>query len=369
MSPKRLTVGAITIIGTLVMTACGAAGTPQSQAASGSASAGETAAWEPEYVDGVLQPLPDGFPNQPITLLVADEAGSTDSIYASHMQSALADISPVAVETLDRDEGADPSWEAVLWTLDQEGGAEGYYPQVHTLPSLAIDPLVIDLESSVGIGIEDIQLLNVTEVSGQVLVSRADAPWGDSFEALVEHVKAGNEVSLIKRATTTGDFASRRIQELQGIEFRQIAGGSIDEDLAVVGAGEADLTVTQAPAAAPHYEAGRIVPLLVAGDARMDDPWEDVPSMADLDMPGEPWASNRGWLVSAEVPELHAQWLAELFRAGTENAEFQENRSAIPGVILMDPILDQEGAEELADRSAELAEPVVRDQGLHWDQQ
>jgi tripartite-type tricarboxylate transporter receptor subunit TctC len=316
-----------------------------------------------------LQPLPDGFPNQALTLLVADEAGSTDGIYARQFQSVLRDIAPVPVEVLDRGEGADPNWEAVQWTLDQGGGPEGHFPLVFAIPALAVDPLVIDLETQLGMGFDDLHLINVTEVSAQVMVSRVDAPWGDSFEALVQHVKDGNEVRIIKRAGTTGDIASRRIQVLQDIAFTQIPGGSIDEDLAVVGAGEADITVTQAPAAFPHYDAGRIVPLLVAGDLKLGAPWESVPSMADLGMPGEPWASNRGWLVSSQVPELHSLWLEELFRAGTETAALQEGRKAIPGVILFDPPLDHAGAQAMADRARELAEPVIRELGLAWDQQ
>ena len=31
--------------------------------------------WKPVFKDGKLQPLPDGFPNKPITLLNGDEAG------------------------------------------------------------------------------------------------------------------------------------------------------------------------------------------------------------------------------------------------------------------------------------------------------
>jgi tripartite-type tricarboxylate transporter receptor subunit TctC len=380
MRLSNLRVGAIAIAGALVVSACGGAGStgspaappasvPAATASAAGASPSSSGVWQPEYVGGVLQPLPDGFPSQPITLLVADEASSTDGIYARQYQSVLRDISPVAVEVLDRGEGADPNWEAVQWTLDQEGGDQGHYPLVFAIPALAVDPLVIDLEGQLGMGFDDLHLINVTEVSAQVMVSRVDAPWGDSFEALVQHVKDGNEVKIIKRLGTTGDLASRRIQLLQGITFTQIPGGSIDEDLAVVGAGEADITVTQAPAAFPHYEAGRIVPLMVAGDLKLGAPWESVPSMKEAGMAGEPWASNRGWLVSSKVPELHSQWLAELFRAGHETAAFQEGRGAIPGVIQFDPPLDHAGAQEMADRATELAEPLIRDLGLHWDQQ
>ena len=35
-----------------------------------------------EFVKGVLQPLADGFPNKAITLIVVDDPGSRDGIYA-----------------------------------------------------------------------------------------------------------------------------------------------------------------------------------------------------------------------------------------------------------------------------------------------
>ena len=36
--------------------------------------------WEPQYADGELQPLPDGFPDRPIVLINTDDAGSPDGI-------------------------------------------------------------------------------------------------------------------------------------------------------------------------------------------------------------------------------------------------------------------------------------------------
>ena len=53
-----------------------------------------------EFVKGVLQPLKDGFPNRPITLINADEAGSNDGIYGRVLQAALKGISPVDIIVL-----------------------------------------------------------------------------------------------------------------------------------------------------------------------------------------------------------------------------------------------------------------------------
>ena len=42
-----------------------------------------------------LKPLADGFPNKPITIVIADDAGTREGVYAVNIQSALAEVSPV----------------------------------------------------------------------------------------------------------------------------------------------------------------------------------------------------------------------------------------------------------------------------------
>ena len=50
--------------------------------AAGSASAQD---WKPEFVDGKLQPLADGFPGEDITLIVADSASSAEGILMQNL--------------------------------------------------------------------------------------------------------------------------------------------------------------------------------------------------------------------------------------------------------------------------------------------
>jgi tripartite-type tricarboxylate transporter receptor subunit TctC len=326
--------------------------------------------WKPEYVDGVLQPLPDGFPNQPITFVVADLPGSSDGVYARHMQAAVRDVSPVSVEVFDRgDQGSYPTWEAVQWTLDQKGGDQGYYPMIYVVPGLTIDTLTVDLKSELGMSLDDLHFIDATETTPFVMTSRVGAPWGKSFAELVKYMKAGNNVTYISRSPgSTGYIAMERLQKLNGIKFDQRVGGSHDENQAALGAGEIDVSMTQVTNALTHYQAGAIEILLVTGNDRVGEPWQDVPSFADAGMADEPWTQNRGWLVPAKVPDLHSAWLAELFRAGTANKEFQAARMTLPGMILMDPVLGTADVNQLVDQAIKAAEPVIRDLGLAWDQ-
>lgn len=340
-----------------------------SLAAAGPASA-QDESWTPEYVDGVLQPLPDGFPSEPISLVVLDEPGSSDGVYARDMQSALRDISPVPIEVIDRgDVGTYPTWEAINWTLDQPGGEEGYYPLVYVLPGTVLDLHTVPIERDLGMTLEDLNFINVTEVTPYVVTSRKDAPWGDSFEALVEYAKENpGEVTYLSRSPGSGGYtAMERYMELQGIEFDKRVGGSHNEIQSAIGAGVADVGITQVETALTHWDAGRIEILMVTGDQRAGPPWDAVPSAADMGMAGEPWAQNRGFAVAQEVPDLHRDWLFELFRAGAETEEFKEARLRLPGNALV--MLDHDETVALAERAMEISEPVIRKLGIHWDQQ
>lgn len=327
-------------------------------------------AWTPTYVDGKLQPLPDGFPNQSISLVVLDEAGSSDGVYARNMQSALRDISPVPVEVYDRGEvGTYPTWEALGWTLDQPEGDQGYYPIVVVLPGSVLDLHTVPIEKELGVTLEDLNFVIVTEVTPYVVTSRKGAPWGDSFAEFVAYAKANpGTVKYLSRSPGSGGYvAMERYQELQGLELDKRVGGSHNEIQSAIGAGVADIGITQVETALTHWEAGRIELLMMSGDRRASAPWEAVPSAADMGMAGEPWAQNRGFAVNSTVPDLHRDWLHELFRAGTETAEFKADRERLPGNALV--VMNHDEASELAQRAFQISEPVIRNIGIHWDQQ
>src|SRR5512139_4108529 len=50
-----------------------------------------------EFVKGVLQPLADGFPKHAITIIVVDDPGTRDGMYARSLQATCKGISPVDI--------------------------------------------------------------------------------------------------------------------------------------------------------------------------------------------------------------------------------------------------------------------------------
>ena len=93
--------------------------------------AGGLFAASPVLAQAKLEPLADGFPNRPIVLLVVDEPGSTDSVFASQIAEAASKISPQPVTVEHRIDFTNfGTWEALAWVKDQ---GEIVKPGLHQL--------------------------------------------------------------------------------------------------------------------------------------------------------------------------------------------------------------------------------------------
>jgi len=131
----------------------------------------------------VMAPLADGFPDRPIVLLVVDEPGSTDSVFASQIAEAASKYSPQPVTVEHRIDFTNfGTWEALAWVQDQgEMASNGYINYVYTLPDATIDLLAIDIETQVGVGLDDLVGVIGAERVPIIMIQRSDAPWGDTL--------------------------------------------------------------------------------------------------------------------------------------------------------------------------------------------
>ena len=92
----------------------------------GLAGASAASAQPGEFVNGVLQPLADGFPSQPITLVNIDDAGSSGGVYARQIQAALKGISPVDILVSDEPSSSWGLWVKLKEMPTRRGGSDGY---------------------------------------------------------------------------------------------------------------------------------------------------------------------------------------------------------------------------------------------------
>lgn len=315
-----------------------------------------------------MQALADGFPNRPIVLLVVDEPGSTDSVFASQLAEAASKISPQPVTVEHRIDFTNfGTWEALAWVRDQgEIASEGYLNFIYTLPDATIDLLAIDIETQVGVGPDDLNGVIGAERVPIVMIQRADAPWGDTLDELVAYAKEHpGEVRHISGGPGSGHDATMQswVRRL-GIEVKDIIGGTPAERALAVASGEGDINTSPVDVFSPHMEAGRVEPVMISGKD-LPEPWSDLPSaQGTLGWTDDPFGQVRAIGVSPEVSEEHRNWLHELFLKATQDPEYQEKRLQISGLQILD--LDNAELRDLADTAIEKVKPIYQEKGIYW---
>jgi tripartite-type tricarboxylate transporter receptor subunit TctC len=369
----------------MLVAACGGSSEPAADegdagadAAGTEAAAGgegtEGGAWTPEFVDGVLQPLPDGFPEEPINLVVVDEPGSRDGIYARTIQEGLADISPVEIIVSDEPAPQGGTNQTLADTMSREGGTEGYWPVVTTLFGGPTDFHVVPIEDEYGISIDDITYLVSTEEQPYVMAQRADAEWGSTFAEWVEYAQAHpGELRYVSNGVGSGhDLLMEYMMNSLGIEVQKIPAAGHQEALAALGAGEGDFSMVQGDLAYTNEQAGRVDVIFVS-TSEVPEPWasedETVVSasvMPDYEIDPVQWGITLGFMVPSETPDEHEQWLYELFAAAYESDVYTERAETIPGVL--PSLTTTEETQEIARNNYESAEPIIRELELHYEQ-
>jgi tripartite-type tricarboxylate transporter receptor subunit TctC len=354
-----------------VLVALGACATDPEEAEGGTDLAAED--WEPEYVDGVLQPLPDGFPEDELTIVSVDEPGSLDGLFARTLDEALADISPVDIVVSDEPRAAGGSFHTLADVMTRDGGDEGYYPIIAPIPGSITDFHVEPVEEETGITPDDVNYFISTEQHPWVVAQRTDAPWGEpSFDAFVQYVRDNpGEVRYIAPGVGAGaDIAMEWLLTELDLEVEKIPAADRDAAMAAVGAGEGDVTMNQASVALGAEESGRAEVIFTTGE-EVPDIWADNPgiaSAADYDKYGlqhVEWGTVQALMVHSDVSDLHVRWLYELFAAGVETDAYQARLDSNPWMEIK--VLTTEECEAMKDRVYENSEPIIRDIGLHID--
>jgi len=326
------------------------------------------AAGAAEWDGGKLKPLADGFPARPIVLLVVDEPGSPDSIYASQLAEAATALSPVPVVVEHRVDFTNfGTWEAIAWVNDQDGlGPEGYINLVNTLPGGVIDLLAVDIESATGVGFDDYNPILTSEHTPFILHQRADAPWGKTLDEFVAYAKEHPDTL---RHVTGGpgggqDAALRVWAKTLGFTVKDIIGGSTGERALAVAAGEGDFTVSPFDVFSTHYEAGRVVPLAGSGSDPLPEPFSDLPVAESFGVTNDPFGVIRGVATGSDVSEEHRDWLFALLSKAAESPDFIEKRGRVPGTS--QALLDHEGVVTLARSAHDQVLPIFQELGIYW---
>ena len=358
---------AVAAIGLVLVAAC--ADDPETETG-GADETVDAESWEPEFVDGELQPLPDGFPEREITIVSVDEAGSRDGIYARTLDEALEGISPVDIIVSDEPRAAGGTMHTLADVLNREGGTDGYFPIVAAIPGTIMDFHVEPVEEETGLTPDDVKYFIATETHPWVLAQRSDAEWGPSFDAFVEYAREHpGELRYIAGGVGSGvDIAMEWLLSELEIEVEKVPAADRDAAMAAVGAGEGDITLTQPQVA---VSAADRVDVTFVTTPEVPEIWADNPDVAssanypDYDIPHIDWGTVQGLMIPAEVSDLHTRWLYTLFEAAVDTDVYQARTETNAGMEIR--VYTTEESQEIARTTLDFSEPIIREIGLFHD--
>lgn len=324
-----------------------------------------TGDWEPEWVDGVLQPLPDGFPNKPIVMVSRGDPGSRNGILMRQLFNVVEGMAPRGVRLEDAPLTGLGAWEE----LDQLNhlDSDGYRVMIVALAGSAVDSLIEPVHEMFDLTMDDYNPVLRMETQPYVLVQRKNAPWGDTFDEMVEYAKSNpGELRYISNQVGSGhDILMMAIMKRLGMEVVKIPAASQGDAITVVGAGEGDFTTTSVDLALQHWEADRVDVTMVTGDV-MPPQWAGTNAVTAADALNDPlWSIDLALLTASDAPDLHRQWLYELFSTAVQTSEYVAQREQLPGVQIA--VLDHDEAKKLATDFLKAVEPTIRDLEMHWE--
>jgi len=214
-------------------------------------------------------------------------------------------------------------------------------------------------------------LVIVQETIPYVLSQRKNATWGRTFADLGPYGRANpGKLKYISNGVGSGnDIATSWILTTFGLQVKKMPQQNAGATLSVIGAGEGDFALATSFATQPHWQAGRVDPVLVTGPS-VPPPWNTDPNvvtMVQAGLPLLPMGIVAGFSVPKQTPQSHIDWLFNLFKAGALSDAYRTREKTIIGCTI--EVLTPKEANELKMKIYAESEPVVRAIGLHWDQQ
>lgn len=317
------------VVAAVLLGACAAAPTPTPTAKPVAATPTKAPAASPtptkvaiRWEDGKLQPLPDGFPKQPINFYVGTTGSGSDiSIRELVKFSQPGSPVPLAVKN---NPGSTLGWFKAARDANKEG-----YAVVYLSPSLLVDNYVSGDNLVLG---KDYRPVMMSISSDPIFAVKADAPW-KTMKEFLDYARANPGLRI-------GLATSGSIHHLQCEWVGKEAGtkwtclpheGSGDVMRSIL-AGDIPGGFTSLPPTIPQVEAGK-ARVLATGASKKLDKFPDVPRYTDLGYKTQ-IDQFRGVVAPGEVSDLHVQWLSALLLKATEDPGYAQYAAGIGERVL-----------------------------------
>ena len=310
----------------------------------------------PHVVDGVLQPLASGFPDQPITLWNAWEPGNDDDILNQTIARAGAKYSPVDIQADTQQMGPGLHYELVPFLEDRPGATDGYH--LYATSWFGLGTRLFTLESLADVPFDELydrlNPINRMLATPFAIFTSQDSPY-TSIEELESYMRDNpGELVLSGSAPGSGTHSTAVVWSRQaGVEFTYLPSESNAEIEQLLLGGGADIGV--APLQPGYQEQFNV--LMTSGEAKLQG-FDDVPSATEQGYT-IPSGSETGYGTLPDVPQEHIEWLTEWLRMVSEDPEFLDAYAQYDTTYV-----GPDQVEE--DRQAVLEHfvPVLEDQGL-----
>jgi tripartite-type tricarboxylate transporter receptor subunit TctC len=251
------------------------------------------------------------YPDRPITVVIPLGAGGSHDLHARGITPILSDIlgQPVVVSLVPGGAGMKGTTQVAKATPDG-------YTIIFTHNAFdQLTPQTRKVDFDPKTAFKSVARINASE---PMLAARAGVPYKTLAELIDYAKKNPGKVNIGHTGVWgVGFVPTMQFIKAAGIKVNLIPHTGGGPAMRAVLAGEDDLTFGFATQYRPHYKAGKLVPLALAGDKPLkDDPeFKDVKTMKDLGYPGVDFTMDRIFMAPAGIP---ADRLAKLRKAFDE---------------------------------------------------
>ena len=305
-------------------------------------------------VGGMAQ-AQDGYPSQPITLVVSFAAGGNADIVARLNARGLSDQLGVPVKVVNVPGGAHiPAAMKVL-----ESPADGYTLFQWSPPSMVVVPLTRKVPYD---PVKDFTPLFADQTASNALYVRADSKI-ETFEQFIEVARAERLTIGVNNLGAPPNLSAVQLAQEFGLEFTTLTLKTVPATMTGLIGGHVDVAVGQVASGRQYGD--QVRPLIILDNQREAYFEKDLPGVRTVGeaFPGKNAATwvNGGLAVKAGTPDHIVQRLVEASDAAINNEEYVK---AVPPTITYRWIGGVDAVSAKIQEGIDLYSPLLDSLGL-----
>jgi len=269
----------------------------------------------------IAAPLPAAaeYPERPITLIIPLGAGGSHDLHARGITGVISDIigQPMVVKLVPGASGMKGTGEAA------KAKPDGYTLLFTHNAFDQLRPQTVDAPFNT---LKDFKTIARINFGQPILVARSDLPY-KTLDEFIAYAKANPGKVNMGHSGVWGatHIPTAQLLKSTGIKVNLIPHKGGGPQLQALLSGEDDIGFLFATQTRPHFKAGKVRVLGVAGDTPIpnDPDFGDVPTMASLGYPDVAFTMDRIFMAPAGMPEKDLQYLRDSFEKLIDNKSFQ----------------------------------------------